>query len=653
MGRYRRVALVAMVCAALPYLWVLWDLWGGTVNPLRAAEARIDPGSVIYDVQARALLHGHITLPSNSIGIEAFVHNGRTYSYFGLFPSLIRMPVLLFTHSLDGRLTGLSLLASWLVTAVFATLLLWRIRCVIRGDAALGWAEVASYGALLFSVLVGSVLISLASAPTVYAEDEAWGVALAVGSLFALLGVVERPSWGRVTACGILVLFTNLNRSTTGYACVLGTLLVAAWFGLGRAGPDRRRWAIPVALVALFALAVGCLIDFIKFDVLFGFPASEQLLYKVYGFAHINKGKHFSAHFIPSTVDAYLSPTDLRISRLFPFITSPELPSQLVAHTRLFNRGLTTSATASMPLLFVAGVWGAISTLGRHRPVVIRSLRLLLLTAAASAAAMLVYGTIYERFLADFMPLLILASMIGFVDVWRRMDGRRRPARTVAVAIIGLGAAFGFVANMGIAISPQDNWTQTQADHYVRAQQVVSDITGHPLAHNVVQANAFPQDAPIGQLFVMGDCQALYISDGEGSPFPYPAEVWRPVERAPHTPICRALAPGFPTGAVSTTVISPRSGATVSGSHVLVIASTPAQDSPAVGVSFLLSGGSLHGLSIMGAGIKFAYGWAISWDSGSVSPGTYQVRSVATFASGKNATSAPVSITVRRSAPTS
>lgn len=378
---------------------------------------------------------------------------------------------------------------------------------------------------------------------------------------------------------------------------------------------------------------------------------SEQLLYKVYGFAHINKGKHFSAHFIPSTVDAYLSPTDLRISRVFPFITSPEIPTQLVAHTRLFNRGLTTSATASMPLLFAAGVWGAISTLGRHRPMIVRSFRLLILTGAAGAAAMLVYGTIYERFLGDFMPLLIVASMIGFVDVWRRLGGRRRPARTVAVAIIGLGAAFGFVANMGIAISPQDNWTQTQADHYVRAEQVVSDITGHPLSHDVVQASAFPLDAPIGQLFVLGNCQALYISDGEGSPFPYPANVWRPVERAPHTPICRALAPGFPSGSVSTTVTSPRSGTTVSGSHVLVIASTPAQDPPAVAVSFVLSGGAMHGASIIGTGTKSVYGWAMFWDSGSVPPGTYKVTSVATFASGKNATSAPVSISVRRAAP--
>src|SRR6202035_5800965 len=101
----------------------------------------------------------------------AFIHDGRTYTYFGLLPSLIRIPVLLFTHSFDGRLSAPSLMLSWLVTALFAALLLWRVRIVVRGDAPLGWAETMSYGVLLFSILAGSVLVFLASTPDAYSED--------------------------------------------------------------------------------------------------------------------------------------------------------------------------------------------------------------------------------------------------------------------------------------------------------------------------------------------------------------------------------------------------------------------------------------------------------------------------------------------------
>ena len=104
------------------------------------------------------------------------------------------------------------------------------------------------------------------------------------------------------------------------------------------AGAERRRWALPVLLSGLVALVVGCTIDYIKFDLFFGFPASEQLLYKAYDFAGINKGKHFSLHFLPSTLQAYLSPTDLRFTSVFPYVATPGLPTQLTAHTRLFNR---------------------------------------------------------------------------------------------------------------------------------------------------------------------------------------------------------------------------------------------------------------------------------------------------------------------------
>ncbi len=539
--RFRTVALVAASAALLPYLWVLWDLWSGTVDPLRSDEPPTQPGSVIYDVQARAMMHGHFALPRGSIGIEAFIHDGRTYTYFGIFPSLLRMPVLLFTHSLDGRLTGLSLLLSWLVTALFATLLLWRIRVMVRGGAALGWSEALSYGVLVFSVLAGSVLVSLASMPNVYTEDEAWGVALTCGSLFALLGVVERPSWGRVTATGVLVLLTNLNRGTTGYACILATMLVAGWLALGRDGAERRRWAGPVALAGLVAVVVGCVIDLAKFNVLFGFPSSEQLLYQAYGFAHINGGRHFSLHFLPSTVQAYFSPTDLRLTSVFPYVGLPGLPVPLVAHTPLFNRGGTASVTASMPLLSGLGLWGLITTFGRRRPPMVRSFRPLLLAAAASGAAMLIYGTIYERFLADFLPLLILSSAIGMVDIWRRLDGRNRSVRRVVPGVIGIVALFGFVANMGIAITPLDSWTQTQSSNYLRVVKAISDVTGHPLSGHLRRGGSLPIDAPIGELFVTGDCQALSISDGDGPAFPYPHYIWRPVETAPHTPLCRAL----------------------------------------------------------------------------------------------------------------
>ena len=109
---------LAIVVAGVPYVWVLWDLWMPSINPLQSGT----PGALsrsAYDVQARAIMGGHFIVPNGSIGTEAFVHDGHQYTYFGIFPSLLRIPIFLFTHALDGRLTAVSMLGAWLVTALF------------------------------------------------------------------------------------------------------------------------------------------------------------------------------------------------------------------------------------------------------------------------------------------------------------------------------------------------------------------------------------------------------------------------------------------------------------------------------------------------------------------------------------------------------
>ena len=103
--RYTISALTGLTVAAVPYLWVLLYLWNSSPNLLRTAYSS-GKDSNLYDLQARAMFHGHLYVPNGALNVEAFVHDGRQYTYFGIFPSLLRMPVLVFTHSLDGRLTA-------------------------------------------------------------------------------------------------------------------------------------------------------------------------------------------------------------------------------------------------------------------------------------------------------------------------------------------------------------------------------------------------------------------------------------------------------------------------------------------------------------------------------------------------------------------
>jgi hypothetical protein len=541
-GRFRNVCIAVTLAAAVPYLWALWDLWSGSVNPLRVDGAA--DSNPIYAVQARAIMQGHLWIPPGSIAGEAFVAKSHEWTYFGLFPSLIRIPVFLFTSSLDDRLTAPSLLCAWLVTALFSSLLLWRLRVFLRGsDVALGWAEAVSYGFLLATILVGSVLVFLASVPDTYSEDLAWSVALACGSFFALVGVLEKPGWGRVTACGVLVLLTNLNRATTGYAAVGATLLIAIWFALGRAGPERRRWAVPVAVAGLVPMLVGCAIDLAKFGELFGVPASSQLLYKELGYAHLDGGQYWGLRYLPSTLQAYVDPLNFRFTSLFPFITLPDLPAHPVAHTALFSRTPTANIPVSMPLLFALGVLGVIVAFTPGRSVEFRGLRILLIMSVLTAGSVMIFGWVLERFVADFLPLLILSAMIGMIELWRRLEGRTRRARSLSVTAVAVLALFGIWANLGFASTPNRNWTSTQLTNYVTAQQSISNVTGHPIDNYIVVGSRPPWPASMGTLYIEGRCRRLYLAS-QGPPPSVKAALllsWIEFEQAPHAPLCVSL----------------------------------------------------------------------------------------------------------------
>jgi hypothetical protein len=512
--RFTAAAIIGTAVAAVPFLWILFGAWE-TPDPIRGTAYEDN----FYELQARAMFHGHLWLSNGAIGIEAFIHDHRQYTYFGLFPSIIRMPIMLVTSSLDGKLTVFYMLAAWLLTALFSSLLLWRVRVLVRGPVAMGRAEATSFGILIATILVGSVWTVLASLPYVFAEDLAWSICLTVGSIFCLLGVLEHPSRGRVVAAFVLILCANLDRLTTGWACVVGAVLIAAWFGLGRGGQENRRWCVPILAAGLIPLVVGCYVNYLKFGVPFGLPVTDQVytLENAYRrkFLASNHNAEEGVAFIPSDALAYLRLDGLRFTSVFPYVTLPAAPATAV-HGQLFDRRYrTASLPSSMPLLFLLSCWGLVTAF-RPRPIGSVALtRILLLAAGSAGAALLLWGYIAPRYLADFVPFLVLAAAVAMADIWRRMEGRTRRFRIGTFTVITLVALFTIAANIGIGITPNEEWTTPQVLAYVKTQKAFSDITGHPIEANVVRGTQLPPWAPAGQLYVIGACDGLYISNGE------------------------------------------------------------------------------------------------------------------------------------------
>lgn len=534
---------IALLLTGIVYVLVLWGPWEA-LNPLRKTAFEDN----FYDLQARAIFHGHLYLRNGAIGIEAFVHDGRQYTYFGLFPSLLRMPVLIFTSQLDGKLTPSSMLLAWLVTGVVGSLLLWRVRLLVRGRTVMGRAEAASFGVLVATIMAGTVLIYLAATPYVFDEDLAWSVALTVAATFALLGVVESPSWRRVVGAGALILAANLDRVTTGVACVLGAVLIALWFRFRRNGAEEdRRWLWPLLAAGLVPLAAGFAVNWAKFGVPFGLPVTHQVWTSVNAyrrqFLAANGFSEVGPQFIPSNLLAYFRPDGLRLTAVFPFITLPAAPAHAVSGVLFDRRYRTASMPASMLLLFLLSCWGVITAF-RPRPqsaARMAGIRILVLATASAGGALLLWGYIANRYLADFVPFLALAGAVGLAGVWTAVEGRHRSGRSVrnagrvALTLVTAIGLFTIATNVAIAVEPNEEWSGTQLVNYVRAQKAVSDLTGHPLSGRVQEGSSLPAWAPAGQLFVVGSCAGLYLSDGEDySTVPlqqFQRKTWMAVER--------------------------------------------------------------------------------------------------------------------------
>ena len=471
---------------------------------------------------------------------------------------------------------------------MFFVLLMWRVRVLVRGDAPVGWAEAVSFGILTTTFLGGSVFLFLAAVPYVFSEDLAWSVALTVGCLFCLLGVVDRPSWGRVVASGLLMIAANQDRSTTGWAVALAALLIAGWFLLGRGGADQRKWWLPVAAAGVLAVVLASAVNEAKFGMAFGLPIRDQVYSMVNAyrqkFLAANHNSEVGTAFIPSTLVAYLRPDAIRFSAVFPYITLPSTPAPALGGVLFDRLYRTASLPASMPLLSGLSAWGLVTAFRPHPVDRVARTRLLLL----AGAALMLWGYIAPRYLADFLPFLAIASAVGLADIWRRQDGRSRGRRVVVAGVLLLVAVYSTAANFGIAVTPTEEWTTAQTLRYLQVQH---DLSGGLLQDRVTRGDSLPAYAPAGQIRVIGACDALYLSNGErydaDPTSQYQRATWQVVQYG------HALQRLF--------YVTPRDGSAPAsvglvraGDWTISVATTPVPDSGNVRLHFTMVGQGAH-----------------------------------------------------------
>lgn len=515
-GRFAKAAAIAASLGAVPFLLVLGNFG---FRPLRTAlPTRYF--SNFFDLQARAFLRGDLAIPDGALNFEAFRWDGREYIYFMPFPSLLRLPIMVLTNALDGRLTVFSMLLAWAMGVTFTALLVWRVRCMMRPGVPLARAELIAYSLVVGSVAGGSCFVYLAALPYVFHEALLWAASSAIGAIYAIIGVLEAATQRRIVAAGVLCLVAILSRATAGWACTFALMACAGLIVVHpRYRAVRSRW--PAVFAAGFVpLAIGILVNYAKFrhPVMIPFETqvwtdlSEQRRRALAA----NGGSLFGPQYFPTTMMAYFRPDGIRFNSVFPFVTKPAEAAPEFGNAYFDMRYQAGSITSFMPLLTLPAIWGLVVVFRPRVPDGVARLRLPMLGAGAITGAVIFVAYVGHRYTAEFMPALVLACAAGIVDIARRWAKWRTRWRRGTLVVMGGLALFGAWANVAIGTIAARHYAGGDSLRgFVEMQMSVSSWTGDPLAGYVQPVSLLPRQSSPDQLRVVGDCKAVYVGTGD------------------------------------------------------------------------------------------------------------------------------------------
>ena len=515
------------------------------------------PVSNFYEAQGRALFHGHWDVGPDALSFERFKVGGRFYAYFGPWPALLRMPIMLVTDRFDGRMSRVSVLLACAVLLVAVARLSWLACRHHRGDVALGRRELLVAGAFTFVAGCGSLVVYLASWPAVYHEAIAWGVAWTVASMGCLFAHLldRRPL--QLGLASLFATFAVLSRASVGLGAVAALALVLAAhvvrLARQRRLPRDRRTTLLVACVAVPLLLHGY-VNVVKFGSPVGVPpiAKQDLLTHWPPRAPAlaaNDGSLFGPVYTPTILLQYLRPDAIAVTDAFPWVGFAKAPHVLggaVFEARNPSTGIPATSTL---LVLLAGAGTVVALRRRHWHLVV-----LVVGGAVGSVGALSLAFIDQRYQGDLLPVLLVPAPFGLWWLVTTAPRWRVAARVTAGAALVVTGAWSCWANSALALVYQRGTYPyvSTADRasLVRLQLAVDDRLGRRPTH-VTEGDAPGAADPAQALFVQGDCAQVLWSDGSE---------WHPVETTAATGHIRARVTAMPPSGERRALVSVADG---------------------------------------------------------------------------------------------
>jgi hypothetical protein len=417
-----------------------------------------------YDLQAHSILHLRWDVPAQSLSTEGFVLHGKTYMYFGAWPALLRLPIAAVTRSLDGRLTQLSMLVAFALVLIAVTRLAWQVRAVTTDGRPLQRAELGMIAGFVLMVGIGTPILLLGARPMVYHEAALWGVAWALLTFSAVIDFSVTRRRSQLVLAAAFAAGALMSRATLGVTA----LLAVGFLGIAAAVPQRRRAAlglqeleltgrdaVSVGASCVFALIPYAYVNAARFGTLFSVPYMDQPV-----LAHsprrltalqANGGSLFGLKFIPTTIVQYLRPDALTLHWPWPTFDSKATP---LFGVTLGGAGPAPSVVDTMLVFTVLSIVCVGWFLRRsERGPDKHILAIPVAAGVVGSFATLSFSFLGDRYLADFVPLVVLTSLIGLNATINWLRSSRLTTRKIASAGLLVLVAVNVWVSVGLAMT--------------------------------------------------------------------------------------------------------------------------------------------------------------------------------------------------------
>jgi len=400
----------------------------------------------VFDNMLVHLLRGEFTVDRDAIDYEAVTQDGKTYTYFAVFPAILRLLAMPFVEIAHAELARLSCLVAVVIFVVLQLrMLLIAHHSLPAGSRMPGFFIVM----VAATVLSGPQLYILGSA-WVYHEPILWAAVLAAAFNIIVMRTALSGHDLRTSDLASLAALAGLainTRAPIGVALYLGTVLLVGWAAWSRHAPERTEWrwpasgrvlvravsalardpriSLPVLVLGFLAVAAG-IVNFGRWGNPFAFSGNDYTYWAQHHpnvIVAVDDYGQFNLDRIGIAVLYYATGIPYILKSVPPF-------AEFLRFSVIEAPPLTPLLTNPLTVI-LAGV-GLFRLWCRPdlQPRSLAMLRIALIGHASAVVLILAFFTFTLRYRFDFAPFMTLAAFVGyrslsmtaagFTGIWRR-----------------------------------------------------------------------------------------------------------------------------------------------------------------------------------------------------------------------------------------